>query len=504
MKMLRFFLYSFLFLAIVILAYFYVVPTGKINYKQDFSKNYYNILGAKGFFHKFGPVDRLFGENKIIGDPVYFYLKTSRTFSKAKLKIKFRLSPELIAENNYLNIEAGVLVDKENWHYDLKPIFNSTLNQVLLDDNFVAKIEDDIIFAQKKSAIQFLSYKDFLQNNNYSKSLFFNYYPAYDFKIVDYFFQDRVTTNGVTTNGVTTSGLFTYDIITNLKNLRGSHTFYTYIKNDDLKIDFKFALKEIINDQTAESLVNIFVYYQDKTIFSDDFSVIKGKIKDYELNLPNLPEGAYKVEIKTSDNVIIKELETNLNKLSFLNHVWLDKKVAGFSLYSNKNNFKIKSVDSNCLGIVKSGQESIDINKIYQQFNFSLSPDNLNTKETLNKIESNSCGLLIENNGLFSFSEVSFINPLLNKLDQESKLSDYDYILATSQKISLNNEIYESEVDFDLSKASRDKDGYRFLISTPFLQDLNKDKYLEVMEIEVELEGRTLFAKIASLFNKEK
>jgi len=483
MRKLRFFLYSFLVVVIVILAYFYVVPFGKITYSHNFSKNYHNLLGGKGVFHKLGPAERLVDSNKIIGDPVYFYLKTPRTFSKAKLKIKYSLSPELKNSSEYLNIEAGVLVDKANWHYDLKPVFNSTLNQLQKNDEFNIEIDNDLIFAQRKTASQFSTKEDFLDKGDYKEALFYNYYPNYDFKIVDSFFQ----------NGVTSTGYFHYDVKTTLSNLRGSHVFYTYIYDEDLKIDFSWGIKELLNNKTNSEIVDIFVYYQNEAIFSDKVSVEKNDIKKYELNLPNLPEGAYKIEIKTSDNIITRKLQTDLNRLSFLNRVWLDGLNNGFVLYSNKNNFRIKSVDSDCLGELKVGSENININKIYQQFDFSLQNPSSTNFKNLNKIESDSCGLLIENNGLFSFSEIAFFNPLLNKLDSDSNLADYNYILANYN---------EAEIEFDLSRAVRDKDGYRFLLSAPFLNSLDNNRYVEIEEIEIELQGRTLWNKLSSIFKK--
>ena len=479
MRKLRFFLYSFLVVVIVILAYFYVVPFGKISYSQDFSKNYYNLLGGKGFFHKLGPADRLLDKNKIISDPVYFYLKTPRTFSKAKVKINYRLSPELEKLDEYLNIDAGVLVDKENWHYDLKPIFNSALKKLEQSEDFNIVREGALSFAQRKTAKQFSSAKDFLAEENYKEALFYNYTPNYNFKIRDSFFQ----------NGVSSTGYFHYDIKTVLQNLRGSHVFYTYIYDEDLKIDFSWVLKDILNDKSKSETVNVFVYYQNEAIFSDVVNVEKGETKRYLLNLPNLPEGVYKIEIKTGDNVITKKLETDLNRITFLNRVWLDGLNNGFALYSNKNNFRIKSVDSDCLGEVNVGSEKISIDKIYQQFNFTVPV----SKNNLNKLESNSCGLLIENNGLFSFSEIAFFNPLPDKLEADTNLNDYNYIIANYQ---------EAEIEFDLSKAVRDKDGYRFLLSAPFLNSLDGDRYIEITKIQVDLEGRTLFDKIKSIFKK--
>lgn len=488
MNKLRLFLFTLLLAFIFILACFYIVPGGKIKYQHDFTKKYYNILGGKGFFNKFGPAERLLGDNKIIGDPAYFYLATSRTFSNAKLKIKYRLSPKVLEENKYLNIEAGVLVDKNNWRYDLKPVFNSALNNIFNDKDFNVFQNDNLIFAQKKSAENFSNYQSFLASNKYQSALFYNYYPDFDFRIQDSFSQD----------GISSTGYFRYDVKTNLKNLRGSYLFYTYIKDENLAFDFNFQIKEALKKLDEKQDVAIFVYYQNEAIFNDSFQVSPDEKRNYNLNLASLPEGAYKIELKTSDDVITRELKTDLNKVSFLNRVWVDELSNGFALYSNKNTFRVKSVSADCLGELKINNQSFQVNKIYQQFIFSS--DRKQEIKALNKIESNSCGLLIENNGLFSFSEISFMNPLLNKLDQDSNIDNFDYILADYRKPILVNDIYTSELDFTLNNAYRDKDGYRFLISAPFLTELDQEKYLEIVEVEVKLQGRTIWEKISSMF----
>ncbi len=484
MKKLGLFFYIFLLITIAVLAGLYFAPLGKMTYRHDFSKEYYNFFGGKGFFHKLGPAERLTDKNKIIGDPVYFYLRTPRTFSSAKLKIKYRLSPQLLSEKKYLNIEAGVLMDKSNWHYDLKPVFNSTLNDISSNDDFNVLKEDDIIFTQRKSAKNFANYKEFLDSDKYSEALFYNYYPPFDFRIKHSF----------SANGATSTGYLRYDILTNLKNLRGSYIFYTYIKGDSLKFNFEFKTKDSIKAPSSTKNVSIFVYYQNETIFSDSFKFDSNEKYDYVLNLESLPEGAYKVEVKSEDDIITRNLKTDLNKVSFLNRIWLDELEDGFALYSDKNNFRVKSFNSDCLGEIKINDQLFWVDKIFQQFNFSV-PKN-NTNNNLNKVESNSCGFLIETNGFFSFSEISFLNPLLKRLNQDSDLSQLDYLLAKYNSEHLGNSVYVSEINFNLMGAFRDKDGYRLLISVPFLDGVDESEYIEILDLEIELEGTTLKDKI--------
>ena len=472
MKMLRFFLYSFLFLVIIVLLYLYIRPGGQAIYTHYFSKNHYNFFGGKGFFHKFGPAERLLDKNKVINDPLYFYLDLPRSFSQAQVKLDYQLSPKLQASKEYLDISLGVLVDEKNWHYDLQPIFNSILRQLENDENFNVSREGDLFFAQRKGVKNFSNIQAFLDEGNYQEALFYNYFPLYDFKL------EKKSSIRVDKKNI-------------VQNLRGSHIFYTYIDNNPLKIDFSWHLKDSLNKQVIGENFDLFVYYQDEEIFSEKIKIEPGEEKSYELKLDNLVSGAYKIEIRGSDNLISDKIETNLSKLSFLNKVHLDSQTNGFTLFSNKNNFRLKSFSSDCLGEVKVGEESIKVDKIFQQFNFSTKAIKNNNK--LNKIESASGGLLLENNGLFAFSEEAFFNPLLNKLDADSDLADYNYVIAKYR---------EAEAEFNLEAALYNKGAYRFLLSAPFLSEGQEDFYIELEKIEIKLSGRTLWSKIGSLLKK--
>lgn len=470
MKKFRFFLYSTLLLAIIVLANFYFVPLGEVTYKYNFSKKYF--LG-KGFFHKFGPSERIV-DNKIIGDPIYFYVNSPRNFSEAKLKIKYKISPEVFEKNEFINIEAGVLLDKKNWRYSLVPIFNNVL--LNLANSWDVQTENGLSFYQKSK--QFQNYKEFLNNNDFSSAAFYNYNLNFDYFLPNY--ESQANAQELT-----------------IENIRGSYSFYTYLKEESLKIDFSFIDKvnKVRSELSEPKNLSIFVYYQDKLIFSENSSFLQDNSLKYSLNLPSLPEGAYKIEVKVDDNILTKEINTNLSKLTFINRVWLEGQEDGFVLFSNKNNIRIKSLESLCLGEVKINKEIFLIDKIYQQFNIDIL-DKSNGLGLLNKISSDSCGFLIENSGLFSFSRESFFDPTLKKLEAGIDWEKINFVLADFQYPEKINDYYISEISLDLKNSIKEKDGYNFIISAPFLKNLLSSQYLEIEEMEIKLTGKNLFTKI--------
>jgi hypothetical protein len=340
------------------------------------------------------------------------------------------------------------------------------MNEIL---NAWSAIKDgQIVFAQKNK--NYYSIEDFLNQKDFSSTVLYNYNLNYDYILPNY------ETNN--------------DII-DIYNLKGSYSFYTYVKDEDLKIDFSF-LNEKIDDKKKPM---IFVYYQDQLILEDELSN-NDSLSNFNLSLTNLPEGAYKIEIKVDDDWITKKLVSHNSKIVFINRVWLNDLSAGFKIWSNKNNFKIKSFSAKCLSDVKINKEVFSVNEIYKQFDFSA---NQAIKDDLNEISSDSCGLLIETDGLFAFSKNSFFNPIINKLNGESNWNNIDTVIANYELPKKENDYYISEIEMDLHSAIRDKDGYRFLISAPFLKNLDNDEYIELKEINMEFEGSNLIDKIKSI-----
>ncbi len=463
-----------MFLAVLVLAGLYIVPGGKMVYQQDFSKKHFNFLGGRGFFYKMGPEERLADNNKMIGDPLYFYVRAPRSFSEAIMTIKYKISSDSLVKNDYLNIETGILMDKSNWRYNLYPVFNNKLNKIFSTWSVVK--DENMTLAQKNKKFSRLT--DFIEHNDFSKSAFYNYNLNYDYVLPGYQAEIGKTLN--------------------ISNLQGSYSFYTYIKDENLKVDFSFLNKNNNNTQA----LSIFVYYQnnlifDKSltanIFSPDLPV------NFNLNLSNLPEGVYKVEIKANDDFLTSNLISYNSKLVFINRVWLSDLSNGLILWSDKNNFKIKSFSAQCLDKVDINNEIFTVDKIYQQFDFTVS-----NKADLYKITSDSCGLLIENNGLFSFTKESFFNPGLNKVAEDTNWDNIDTVVADYSQPLESDGYYISKIKMNLQSAVYDTDGYRFIISAPFLKNLSSDEYVEIKEIKIEFQGKTLMEKIKEIVGRFK
>lgn len=459
---LLFFLFFFVFL--------YIAPFGNISYKKDFQKKINNIFLAKGHIYKLGPADRVHNKNKIIAEPAYFYLRTPRSFDSARLKIKYKISEKSLANGRLINVQAGVLLNKDSWSYSLGPIYNNALNLAIED--WAYDKEGDTVFLQKDKKFENLD--NFLNKKDFSSLAVYNY------KLSNNYLIDKYTKKE--------------DYSFSTPSLLGSHVFYTYLKDENLKFDFLF---ENI-DKNNKNNLDIFVYSENNIIFSKSFD--SGQFKDgkslnFSLDLPYLPEGVYRVEIRANNSFIIKSIKSYLDKISFLNKVSLYNTSNGFQVFSNKSNFKIKVLDAQCLGQISINNQSFLLDEIYRQFSLDL------PFQEFNSIKSNSCGLLIENNGLFSFEKESLFNPLISSIESLVDLDSFSFIIANYDPPKREGEYYFSELDIDLKNAWREDDEYRFIISAPFLNGLDLNEYLEIKEIEIKLSGKSLKTKILDLFN---
>ena len=148
---LRIFLWLILASFILFVIWQAIVPYGQAVYSFDFKKNSF-------FIGRLTPHERVSGiangQQKIIGEPVYFNLWTPRPFSKLKLTIRYK-------NNRTPLIEAGVLIDQKSNAYYRAPLHNETLNDLYRNKNWGVIQQGQIILLQKEET--YASVQDFLK-----------------------------------------------------------------------------------------------------------------------------------------------------------------------------------------------------------------------------------------------------------------------------------------------------------------------------------------------------
>jgi len=485
-----------------------VVPSGKISYSYDFSKA--KVEQDSWFIQKLTPEERVELSDKapakIFGDPVYFALRTPRRFNKAKLTLKYRhgrrdlqISPSMTPI-----IEAGVLVDKIIWRYDLQPIENKIIDE--LSKTWQVIKDKGVMLLQRKELEETKSLSErlslFSSIDEFSLNLparneiaLYNYQLDQEFLLADY--QAEELSSG-------------YPELSSVPALRGPWQFYTYINNEIL--DFQFSLEDINKNKDSDP-VDLQVYYRGELIDSqhladDGIAEDNNQVsqeREMELKLANLPEGAYKIELRANDDIVTKKIITKQSKLAFINRLWL--------LDSSDNEIELYT-DSRLINAQTINPGSLQTIKIFGPLTSSLPPLELKLGETYKQFSATTLGdenllviakddVIIAGDGVFSIDAKSMINPQFKKVTAgfDADKQGINYIL-TKYNTPIEADGWQvAQAEFDLSRAYREFYKYNFIISIPGLKaDDDIDDYIEISEIKIDLEGTTLLEKINKLF----
>ncbi len=478
------------------LLYMGIVPKGKISYVYDFTKPSY-------FIGKLTPEERVEevrdGHQKIIGDPVYFSLHTPRRFNKVKLTLRYKQEEGSIPLPTTLPIiEAGILVDKTIWRYDLKPLENRIINQLSLTWDMIK--ENGIILLQKEK--KFANINEFLNNLPDRKEVaLYNYDLKSEFLIPNYEISDK-------------ENKITYA-------LRGPYQFYTYIKNENLDFTFNFI---DINKNRDSDPIDLHLYYDNELIDSrhldddgitDDNNEISSQ-SEVKIKLANLPEGVYKIEIKANDDIITKKIITKQSKLSFINKIWLiDAPDQDISLYSDSLSLQAQTINPASLQTIKVGDSELEIGETYKLFSIIVGSG-------IKEIKLVHDDIILSGDGVFSFSQDALINPQFKKVSANLNINEegINYVLARYVIPESKGEWKIAQAEFNLTKAYQEDNKYSFLISIPGLRaddpsassprpELGTkagqvvEDSIEIDEIRVELEGKSLFEKLGELLGNK-
>lgn len=437
-----------------------IVPLGKITYITDFSKE-------NSFIGKLTPKERIGSDfnNIIIGNPVYFSLATPRTFDKAKVTMEFSGYSANV-------IEMGVLVDKTVWRYDLRPVKNKIIDDLARDWNFLR--EDDLILLQREN--KFSSISEFKNNlPSREKIALYNIDIDQEYLLADY----QVAVEPTTINHA----------------LIGTYEFYTYIKNEDLKFDFVF---QDVNQNKDADPIDINLYYDDRIIDSrhlDDDGVATDSqqvslARDFGLELKNLPEGVYKLEVKANNDIVTKRIYAKQNKISFVNKINLanqDKK--SFSLHTDGRHLSALTIYPDGRQNIKIGEKNLEILETYKQFETDIEASEIVLEED---------GVLLASDGVLAFSREALLNSKFKKVATSLDLEKIDYILADYKIPDARREYQIATIEVDLKNAYREGGKYSFIISVPGLK-IEDNNRLEIKKIKIELAGRSLVEKIKDI-----
>jgi hypothetical protein len=455
-----------------------LVISGKLIVKKDFDH-------SSPFIADLLPWQRVAGikqddqgnySQEILAQPVYFDLNLPQRFTKGTAEITYK--NDLTACPTLLQIGGQASVN--DWEYAMKPLENQALDRL----NWPKVTENGVVLYEREK--KFNTIDEFLNNlPNTKRIAVYNYKLDYDFKIPGY-----KPTKGLEIN----------------QTIRGRHVIYTYIDGEPL--DFIFIVEDI-NRHVGADLVDIIVYKKDQQIYSaslpddgigDESGKSSGERK-IKIAPPDLASGVYKIEIRASDDIFIRNIKTKEHLLAFANRLYLADsdeykdslngiKTKPMTIYAN--GYKIMSSAAHQTSeqsilinnLVEPNNYEIELAEAHKQYSyFNLNPGNIVS------LYSPKNDILIEGDGLFSFAKESFFNPLLDSFHgTELEAMGIDYVIANYQSPKIADGWKVAKADFDLSQLYWRNNVLRFALSIPDIECQD----IKIKEIKFYLEKEPL------------
>ncbi len=446
-----FIILSFIFGSVFI--YIKISPLGSWSCQSNFNRINHLFLGQSCFSKPF-PNDRFnLEENLIIkGDPLYFSLYSPRNFDKLNLEIKFKAN---LDEKNPV-IEAGLLVNKDLWHYKLKPVYNYWLEDY--QNNWQELSVGDEIENILSKNCEDVPYSLCLAQYNVNEDL-----PK--------FILDKKSS-----------------IIENDLSLRGHHSFYLYLKDSDLDLKLQ---AEKISLNLEDSSIELDIYSNNSLILSQMFN--EEEFSNISVYLAAMPEGIYRVDLKTNDNIVFNNILVNSSILSFRHRLWLYSSLdRNINLVSDSKVLQVKVQEPSAYQTLIFNDQEIKLNELYRQYEIINSDNNSHYNITLE-----SGGLLLETPGVLAFDSQYLFNPNYSQLNRYYQ-KQAKFVLFNYQKVSrLDDNYFLAELEFDLSGVYREDNKYSLIISIPGLRaEDNNDNNLEIKNIKAKFFGKSLIDKI--------
>lgn len=480
----RFILTLVVLVLTLVFLYLKIVPFGHITYKLDWPRG---LASGKGFISDFKPGERL-GENnvdslKVIADPVYFSLFSPRTFDQAKVTVKYI---DHLASSTPI-VSIGVLKDKLSGNYDLRPLENKILDRL----RFVwPRLEDN----GRRMILQ--------SERNYADPAdFFKDYEAGSLKDCAVGPQDCVAVYNYQLP--LNYRLPDYQLLQPLKitqPLKGAHQLYVYLKNEPWRFNFTFVRlrQDAASDPVVVNLIKNGQVVSSASLADSNLKPASGIPEEETLTFsgPASGAGVYRLEINIDDDTVIKDISSPSDRLVFIGHVWPVSTSGPLVLLTDSSVITTSTIDPASRQNILFAGKSFSLDKTYEPISFSVKATGIK------EIRLEKDDVKLSDSGVFSFNRVNFFNPAPENADRFfSPAENIKYIVAGYDAPLSDNGITKATTYLDLRGVARDEGNYYFALSVPGLK-AGSGASLEIKEIKIELEGKTIFGKIGDWIKK--
>jgi len=408
---------------------------------------------------------------KIIQEPVYFDVRLPQSFENAELEITYKTVKLPL-------LQVGLMTGEDNvWSYDFHPLFNEFLNNL---NWFKLEFPNGTLWQKEK---RFLSWSGFERELDRLTGLATYFFKTdRKFSLPDY----QPATAETVIN----------------KTIRGSHSFYTYIKNEQL--NFIFTVQDMNRadgpDPLRATVMNNNGQVVLTALLNDDGFVSRfdpaSPRRQLVLKADNLSEGAYLINLECNDDIFFREIRTKQRYITFINRLYLvdnieygdglvDLNYQPTVVYSTAARLGFQTAHPNGLQTVGLGAgQVVELTEIHKTY--FVTPNILPTEIMVPKND-----IKIFGRGAFALSSETYFNPEVYNLPDALITPDTNYFLTNYQTpTALANGFVKSKVNFALQNANVVNRKLRFAISAPELN--NGEGELVIKSIKVVLTKKPL------------
>ncbi|PJA47510.1 hypothetical protein CO172_00990, partial [Candidatus Uhrbacteria bacterium CG_4_9_14_3_um_filter_36_7] len=385
---------------------------------------------------------------QITGDPTYFFIHPHRSFKTVDVEVWFQNQKTPL-------LELGALANEKTGAYNLHPLEN-----LFIDESNWNRIEENgLVLLQRHK--NFSSINEFLMHVPARDTIAtYHYQNLGPFRLPDYKPSLHVQTFSVP--------------------LRGSHEFYTYIKDETLQ--FEIIYESQIKDELQP--VSLRLFNENNQFILEVFANEEGKIL---LEQSGLPEGVYRIQIDAQDHVFFKEIRTPQQKLTFLNHLSFSDTSSAFSVWTQAKQVAFTIREAIYEQEVVFSGESFLLEKPYERY--------LKKKSSLglDQIVLSKGHLVLDGIGHFAFSQDAWFNPDPIRLWPGVDLDalGVNYIISTYTSPRQEGEWKVQTIQFDASILATEKPGtWKFVFSAPEIE--NYQTFFTIKELRIILKRNPL------------
>jgi len=398
---------------------------------------------------------------KIVGDPVFYFVHPQRSFDSINVEYRFK-------NKNTPIVEAGILADATTGAYQLEPLQN-----LIIDNSIWNKISaDGTVLLQRQKKYETID--SFLNNPPaLSEIATYHYDLSEPYRLSGYSPLSDLKTTSV--------------------SLRGSHEFYTYIKNETLNFSFVFS---DMNRQVGEDWADIVVINEngqpvaEERAYDDDNTTndaLHSAVQTLKISVANLPEGVYKVQMKATEDIFFRSITTAQQKMTFLNQIWLADTVGylepgpAVSFWTEGKNLKFSTRHATGAQTVSVGRGTVAITEPYLEYSYAPPESGVVTVNIPSAED-----LFVRADSYFAFSYSQYFNPDPVRLTAEIDLdrAGVNYIIAEYTSPERDGEWLIGRASFSAANVSFIDQTWKLAISAPTVNWPGRELLVNSIKLE--------------------